>query len=148
MSNCQDGCQTNSRRYNDLLSTDRVGLSNTYRVIVLVWLGAVRSDTHSISWASCLLLLLLLQLFCGPLDFVWDYWVSQYQISKTSLDFTEAKDSEWQWHQLGHMQICTALLTDNHASTHHCFFTRCPFSCQTNSVKALKANLLTRTKID
>jgi len=36
VSNCQDGCQTNSRRYDDLLSTDRVDLSNTYRVIVLV----------------------------------------------------------------------------------------------------------------
>jgi len=22
-------------------------------------------------------------------------------------DFTEARDSEWQWHQLGHMQVCT-----------------------------------------
>jgi len=31
--------------------------------------------------------------------------------------FTEARDSEWQWHQLGHMQVCTALQTDNHAST-------------------------------
>jgi len=37
--------------------------------------------------------------------------VSQYQ------DFTEARDSEWQWHQLGHMQVCTSLQTDNHAST-------------------------------
>ena len=36
LSNCQDGCQTNSRRYDDLLSTDRVDLSNTYRMIVLV----------------------------------------------------------------------------------------------------------------
>jgi len=36
---------------------------------------------------------------------------------KTSLDFTEARDSEWQWHQLGHMQLCTSLQTDNHAST-------------------------------
>ena len=35
----------------------------------------------------------------------------------TSLDFTEAKDSEWQWHQLGHMPVCTSLQTDNHAST-------------------------------
>ena len=26
-------------------------------------------------------------------------------------------DSEWQWHQLGDMQICTSLQTDNHAST-------------------------------
>jgi len=36
---------------------------------------------------------------------------------KTNLDFTEARDSEWQWHQLGHMQACTSLQTDNHAST-------------------------------
>jgi len=44
-------------------------------------------------------------------------WVSQYQKGKTNLDFTEARDSEWQWHQLGHMQVCTPLQTDNHAST-------------------------------
>ena len=33
--------------------------------------------------------------------------VSQYQKGKTNLDFTEARDSEWQWHQLGtyHMQV-------------------------------------------
>jgi len=43
--------------------------------------------------------------------------VSQYQKGKTNLDFTEARDSEWQWHQLGHMQVYTSLLTDNHAST-------------------------------
>jgi len=34
--------------------------------------------------------------------------VSRYQKGKTNLDFTEARDSEWQWHQLGHMQVCTA----------------------------------------
>ena len=33
------------------------------------------------------------------------------------MDFTEARDSEWQWHQLGHMQVCTSLQTDNHTST-------------------------------
>ena len=33
--------------------------------------------------------------------------VSRYQKGKTSLDFTEARDSEWQWHQLGCMQVCT-----------------------------------------
>jgi len=33
------------------------------------------------------------------------------------MDFTEARDSEWQWHQLGHMQVCTSLQTDNHASS-------------------------------
>jgi len=43
--------------------------------------------------------------------------VSRYQKGKTNLDFTEARDTEWQWHQLGHIQVCTALQTDNHAST-------------------------------
>jgi len=38
--------------------------------------------------------------------------VSQYQKGKTNLDFTEARDSEWQWHQ-----VCTSLQADNHAST-------------------------------
>ena len=36
---------------------------------------------------------------------------------KHNLDFTEARDSEWQWHQLGHMQVCTLLQSDNHTST-------------------------------
>jgi len=40
-----------------------------------------------------------------------------YQKGKTNLDFTEARDSEWQWHQLGHMQVCTLLQTYNHDST-------------------------------
>ena len=34
--------------------------------------------------------------------------VSRYQKGETNLDFTEARDSEWQWHQLGYMQVCTA----------------------------------------
>ena len=62
-----------------------------------------------------LLLLLLLHPFNGPLS--WTTRVSQYQKGKTNLDFTEARDSEWQWHQLGHMQVCTSLQTDNHTST-------------------------------
>jgi len=55
--------------------------------------------------------------------------MSRYQKSKTNLDFTEARDSEWQWHQLGHMQVCTSLHTDNHTSTPPLsFFTgRMPF---------------------
>jgi len=44
--------------------------------------------------------------------------VSLYQKGKTNLDFTEARDSEWQWHQLGHMQVCTLFQTDNHTTTH------------------------------
>jgi len=43
--------------------------------------------------------------------------VGRYQKGKTNLDFTGARDSEWQWHQLGHVQVCTSLQTDNHAST-------------------------------
>jgi len=43
--------------------------------------------------------------------------LGQYQKGKTNLDFTEARYSEWQWHQLGHMQVCTSLQTDNYAST-------------------------------
>ena len=55
--------------------------------------------------------------------------LSRYQKDETSLDFTEARHSKWQWHQLGRMQVCTSLQTDNHASTPPlCFFTgRMPF---------------------
>jgi len=35
--------------------------------------------------------------------------VSWYQKGKTNRDFTEARDSEWQWHHLGCMQVCTSL---------------------------------------
>jgi len=50
--------------------------------------------------------------------------VSQYQKGKTNLDFSKARDSEWQWHQLGRMQVCTLLQTDNHTSTPLlCFYT-------------------------
>jgi len=63
------------------------------------------------------------------------------QKGKTDLDFTEARDSEWQWHQLGHMQVCTSLQTDNLASTPplSCLQAGCPSCRPTNSVKALKA---------
>jgi len=42
--------------------------------------------------------------------------VSRYQKGKTNLDFTVARDSEWQWNQLGNMQVCTLLQTDNYTS--------------------------------
>jgi len=62
--------------------------------------------------------------------------VSWYQKGKTNLDFTEARDSEWQW------QVCTLLQTDNHASIPPLSFLQagCPSCCSTNSVKALKEN--------
>ena len=50
--------------------------------------------------------------------------VSRYQKGKTNLDFTEARDNEWQWHQLGHMEVCNLLQTDNHTSTPPLIFYR------------------------
>jgi len=44
--------------------------------------------------------------FNGPLSRTT--WVGRYQKGKTNLDFTKARDSEWQWHQLGHMQVCNS----------------------------------------
>jgi len=54
--------------------------------------------------------------FNGPLSGTTR--LSQYQkgISLTNLDFTEAGDGEWQWHHLGHMQVCTSLQTAPHHS--------------------------------
>jgi len=70
--------------------------------------------------------------------------VSPYQKGKTNLDFTEARDSEWQRHQLGHMQVCTSLQTDNLARTLPLSFLQagCPSCRPTNSIKALKAKAL------
>jgi len=67
--------------------------------------------------------------------------VSRYQKGNTNLDFNEARDSEWQSHQLGHMQVCTFLQTDNHASAPPLNFlwAGCPSCRPANSVKALKA---------
>ena len=63
-----------------------------------------------------------------------------YQKGKTNLDFTEARNSECQWYQLGHMHVCNSLQKDNHASTPPLSFLQvgCPSCRPTNSVKALK----------
>ena len=53
--------------------------------------------------------------FNGPLSGTTR--VRRYQKGKINLDFTEARDSEWQWNPLGHTQVCISLQTDNHAST-------------------------------
>jgi len=76
--------------------------------------------------------------FNGPLSGTTR--VSWYQKGTINLDFTEARDSGWQWHQVGHMQVCTSLQTDNHASTPLLSLLQagCPSCRPTNSVKALK----------
>ena len=44
-------------------------------------------------------------------------WVSWHQKGRIILDFNEARDNGWQWHQLDYMQIiCTLLQTVPHHS--------------------------------
>ena len=77
--------------------------------------------------------------------------VSWYQKGKITLDITEARDSEWKWHQLGNMQVCTSLQTDNHASTPPLNFyiqAGCLSCHPTNRVKALNALLYLKNKIN
>ena len=78
--------------------------------------------------------------FNGPLSRTTR--VSRYQKGKTNLDLTEARDSEWQWHQLRCRHVCTSLQTDNHARTPPLSFLQagCPSCRPTNSVSALKAH--------
>jgi len=68
--------------------------------------------------------------------------VSRYQKGKTNLDLTEARDSEWQWHQPGYMQKKSAHRSrqiTTPASRHSVFLQAgCPSCRPTNSVKALK----------
>jgi len=106
-------------------STEQTTLASLQRVFAFLALTEV--------------LLLLLHQFNGL--FSGTTLVSQYQKGKTNLDFTEARDSEWQWHQLGHMQVCTSLQTDNHANTPPLSYLQagCPSCRPANSIKALKA---------
>jgi len=81
------------------------------------------THTHTVQW-----------------PFAQDYPGEPVPEGKTNLNFTEARDSEWQWYQLDHMQVCTSLQTDNHASTPPLSFLQaeCPSCRPTNSIKALK----------
>jgi len=50
------------------------------------------------------------------------------QKGKTNLDFNEARDSEWQWHQLGHMPVSPRSRQITTPAPHHSVFTgRMPF---------------------
>jgi len=46
------------------------------------------------------------QPFKGPLSAT--AWLSRYE----KCGFTEARDSEWQWHQLDHTLVCTSPQTE------------------------------------
>jgi len=89
-----------------------------------------RCSSQPISWS------VLLHPFNG--FFSRTTWVSWYQKGRAILDFNEARDDGWQWHQLHHVQIiCTLLQRDNHTST-----SSLNFLLPTNNVKALKAAML------
>ena len=59
-------------------------------VVVAELVAALTTNTHTHTHTRA---------FNGPLSGTTR--VSRYQKGKTSLDFTDARDSEWQWHQLG-----------------------------------------------
>ena len=72
--------------------------------------------------------------------------MSRYQEGKTNLDFTEARESEWQWHQLGHMQVCTLTTT---AAPHHSVFTgRVPFLPPNQQRQSTEGKLTTSGKCE
>ena len=77
---------------------------------------------------------------------LWPSWilsgttrVSRHQKGKTrkvnQYGFTGARDSEWQWHQLGYMQICTLTQTQNHASIPPLIFLQCLPATQPSTSK-------------
>jgi len=69
--------------------------------------------------------------------------MSRHQNAETSKvnqsGFTGARDSEWLWHQLHHMQMYTLPQSDDHTSTLPLSFLQagCPSCRPTNSVKPL-----------
>ena len=78
--------------------------------------------------------------------------MSQYQKGKTNLNFTEAKDSEWQWHQLGHMQVAPCSRHITTPAPHNSVFTgRMPFlppnqQCQSTEGKGTEKRRHISTK--
>ena len=82
-----------------------------------LWVGKFPSETHTHTHP-----------FNGPLSGTTQ--VSQYQNGKTNLDFTEARDSGWQWHQLGHnasLHLAPDRQPHQHATTLMFFTGRMPF---------------------
>ena len=90
--------------------------------------------------------LLLLHLFNSPLSRTTQ--VSRYQKGKTNLDFTEARDSEWQWHQLG---MCKSAPHSRQITTpaphHSVFIGRMPFLPPNQQRQSTEGNILWKYSI-
>jgi len=84
-------------------------------------------------------LLLLLHTFNDPF-LGQPRWTSTCKVKPIWI-LLKQETCEWQWHQLGHMQVCTSLQRDKHASTPPLSFLQagCPSCHPTNNVKALNA---------
>ena len=80
--------------------------------------------------------------FIGPLS--GTIRVSRYQKRKSNLDFTEARDSEWQWHPLGPCKSAPRSRQITTPAPHHSIFLQagCPSCRSTNSIKAWKAPIV------
>ena len=102
-----------------LVTKKFLGFSGTFQHPRSIFPGIAAGNI--MAYCNAVALTVLQQPFNGL--FSRTTWVSRYQKGKTYLDFTAARDSEWQWHQLGRMQVCTSLQTDSHASTPPMFFT-------------------------
>ena len=80
--------------------------------------------------------------FNGP--FSGTTWVYQYQKGITNLNFTEARDSEWQCHCPTYSwAICKSVPHSRQITQHpttQFLLAKCPSCCPTNSVKALEEN--------
>ena len=70
--------------------------------------------------------------FTALLEYVRDHpgWAGARKVKPGRLNqsgFTGARDSEWQWHLLGYMQVCTSSQTTTPTSHHSVFTGRMPF---------------------
>jgi len=84
---------------------------------LLAWLS-VCSEVQTCIWPSwCYCHWLSLASVKSRLDLRFWYQLTWVVPEKRPLNVCLSRDSEWQWHQLGHMQVYTSLQTDNHAST-------------------------------
>jgi len=64
-----------------------------------------------------------LWILCGTTQESW-YQKGKSRKVKVQIWFTGARDSEWQWHQLGHMQTCTLPWQITTPASHHSVFCR------------------------
>ena len=101
------------------------------------WLGGRKGIRPVKNWV---VVLAWLSVWSEVQTCIWPSWCHYHSLFLASV---KSRDSEWQWHQLGHVQVCTSLQTDNHASTPPLSFLQagCPSCHPTNSVKALKATV-------